>query len=444
MRSRFLPRLFGAGGFLLTGLLTVTLLNPLSTPIPGASQSAALRSKYGARKAEINDQIATIQSELNSLNIDLHQISERKRTLEEEVASLQGEIRSVNELITETRLTISQLEDQIQRNETELSESRQQLTVILNALQKQNQTSSLEVLFSAGSLGDAMSNIYNLNNVQTQADRLTQKTQDLTNELAENKARQEDVQATLEDSQFLLASKSDGLKILLEETQGEEERYQELITLTQDQQVQAEANLESVEQEFQDEIAREIREAEEAARRAREAEAAAASSGITGGFNQRNNGASCRFTAPGNLGVGEDYFVAPTRGWVSQDYWCGSYGGHDGWDIANGLGTPIVAVADATIERKGFHPAGFGHFVLLRHDLPNGQRVYTLYAHMQAPSPVSGRVSQGQIIGNMGSSGLSTGPHLHFMFISESYERTRRDVGCFFGSLTCYDPADYL
>ena len=444
MYSTFRSRLTGSILFLTLGFLGVSLLTQGAAP--AYSQSAALRSKYGAKKDEINNQISSIQTELNSLNVDLHQVSERKRTLEEEVATLQGEIRNVNELITETKLTIAQLEDQIAQNEAELEEVRGQLQSILHLLQKQNQTSSLELLLSADSLGDAMSGIYNLNNIQSQADRLSQKTQRLTDELAANKARQEEVQRSLENSQYLLASKSDGLKLLLEQTRGEEERYQELINQTQEQEQQAQANLESVEAEYRDEIAREIREAEEAARRAREAEAAAAAagSGITGGYTERNGGGACRFSAGGNLGVGDGYFIDPTVGWVSQDYWCGAYGGHDGWDIANGMGTPIVAVADGQVERKGYHPSGFGHFILLRHDLPSGKRVYTLYAHMQATSAASGTVRQGQTIGNMGSTGLSTGPHLHFMFISDSYERTRRDVGCFYGSLSCYDPAEYL
>ena len=445
MPSRLLSRLSGSILFLGLGVLAVSLVT--SAGAPAYSQSAALRSKYGAKKDEINQQISGIQTELNSLNVDLHQVSERKRTLEEEVATLQNEIRNVNELITETKLTIAQLDDQIAQNEADLAEVRGQLQAILHVLQKQNQTSSLELLLSADSLGDAMSGIYNLNNIQSQANRLAQKTQRLTDELAANKVKQEEVQATLESSQYLLASKSDGLKLLLEQTKGEESRYQELINQTLEQEQQAQASLENVEAEYRDEIAREIREAEEAARRAREAEAAAAGaagSGITGGYTERNGGGACSFSAGGDLGVGQGYFIDPTVGWVSQDYWCGAYGGHDGWDIANGLGTPIVAVASGQVERKGYHPSGFGHFLLLRHDLPSGKRVYTLYAHMQTASSASGSVSQGQTIGYMGSTGLSTGPHLHFMFISDSYERTRRDVGCFYGSLSCYDPADYL
>ena len=82
---------------------------------------------------------------------------------------------------------------------------------------------------------------------------------------------------------------------------------------------------------------------------------------------------------------------------------------HTGIDYAAPMGTPIYAPADGTISFKGWK-GGYGHTVMMHHS--NG--VETLYAHLSAFSPASGYVRAGEVIGFVGSSGRSTGPHLHY------------------------------
>ena len=85
---------------------------------------------------------------------------------------------------------------------------------------------------------------------------------------------------------------------------------------------------------------------------------------------------------------------------------------HKGLDMAAPTGTPIHAAADGTIREAGWH-GGYGNFVLIQHT-----SVYaTAYGHMSRihPSMTPGlRVRQGDVIGYVGSTGMSTGPHLHY------------------------------
>lgn len=84
---------------------------------------------------------------------------------------------------------------------------------------------------------------------------------------------------------------------------------------------------------------------------------------------------------------------------------------HRGIDIANATGTPIFAAADGIVETSGWNRGGFGILVDIRH--PDGS--LTRYAHNNRTLVrVGQRVSQGQKIAEMGSTGFSTGPHLHF------------------------------
>jgi murein DD-endopeptidase MepM/ murein hydrolase activator NlpD len=85
---------------------------------------------------------------------------------------------------------------------------------------------------------------------------------------------------------------------------------------------------------------------------------------------------------------------------------------HNGIDFAAPIGTPIFAAGAGTIEKLGWH-GGYGNYILLRHN----KDFATAYAHMSgyaAGLAVGRRVRQGDVIGYVGSTGLSTGPHLHY------------------------------
>lgn len=84
---------------------------------------------------------------------------------------------------------------------------------------------------------------------------------------------------------------------------------------------------------------------------------------------------------------------------------------HRGIDIANATGTPIFAAADGIVERAGWNSGGYGYLVDIRH--PDGSM--TRYGHNSRIMVQPGQpVQQGQQISAMGSTGFSTGPHLHF------------------------------
>jgi murein DD-endopeptidase MepM/ murein hydrolase activator NlpD len=83
---------------------------------------------------------------------------------------------------------------------------------------------------------------------------------------------------------------------------------------------------------------------------------------------------------------------------------------HDGVDLAAPYGTPVVAAADGRVVTAGWH-GGYGREVKL--SSPGG--IETIYGHMSRLAVAAGAsVRRGQVIGYVGSTGLSTGPHLHY------------------------------
>ncbi|MGB3309975.1 MAG: peptidoglycan DD-metalloendopeptidase family protein [Nodosilinea sp.] len=117
---------------------------------------------------------------------------------------------------------------------------------------------------------------------------------------------------------------------------------------------------------------------------------------------------------------GADQFLpeAPSNGfvWPTQGTFTSGYGWrwgrmHRGIDIAGPVGTPIVAAAPGVVVRSGWNSGGYGNLVDIRH----ADGSVTRYAHNSRLLVREGQqVGQGQQISEMGSTGYSTGPHLHF------------------------------
>ena len=104
-------------------------------------------------------------------------------------------------------------------------------------------------------------------------------------------------------------------------------------------------------------------------------------------------------------------WIWPTRGVFTSGYGWRWGRMHRGIDVANNVGTPIMAARSGRVVFSGWHEGGYGYLVTLQH--PDGSR--SLYAHNSRLMVSPGQdVRQGNVIALMGSTGRSTGPHLHF------------------------------
>jgi murein DD-endopeptidase MepM/ murein hydrolase activator NlpD len=111
--------------------------------------------------------------------------------------------------------------------------------------------------------------------------------------------------------------------------------------------------------------------------------------------------------------------VTPNNGYLEsrrKDGW------HAGVDFVIRLDDPVRSVYQGEVVRNGYEEGGFGWFIMIKHIIENdpiygGQsELYSIYAHLnrQSPLQIGQSVVQGQPVGDGGSSGWSTGPHLHF------------------------------
>jgi len=118
---------------------------------------------------------------------------------------------------------------------------------------------------------------------------------------------------------------------------------------------------------------------------------------------------SARFL-PAGLPLLAETYITSTFGYRTNPFGGGSYEFHNGVDFAAPEGTPVYATASGTVGEMGWNPI-FGLMVLIEH----GNGLHTLYGHLSSTYVQRGQyIEQGTLIGAVGSTGRSTGPHLHY------------------------------
>jgi murein DD-endopeptidase MepM/ murein hydrolase activator NlpD len=173
------------------------------------------------------------------------------------------------------------------------------------------------------------------------------------------------------------------------------------------------------------EIARQAKlkaEREAKARAEREAKARAAREAAARA-SRNNSGSPAPAPAPAPAPSGVMTSPCPSGCWVSSEFGMRFHPIlqrsqlHAGRDYAGNTGTPVVAAASGRIISAGY-AGGAGNTIMIDHGLERGVSLVSVYKHLNGFAVRSGSVRKGQVIGYIGSTGLSTGPHLHF----ETYE----------------------
>lgn len=114
-----------------------------------------------------------------------------------------------------------------------------------------------------------------------------------------------------------------------------------------------------------------------------------------------------------------DYYISSGSGMRLDPFGSGEIKYHPGTDFASPCGTEVVASADGIIYDVGYEVNGLGNYIYMEHNSDMG-KIYTAYGHLLEDSIIVSKnepVTQGQVIAQVGTSGASTGCHLHFMIM---------------------------
>ncbi|KUF08189.1 M23 family metallopeptidase [Leucobacter sp. G161] len=352
------------------------------------AESEAASVKYDQAASQLRDaqaRLEALETQAKSSEAEATQASEQAAALVSQIYRSGGVDRNLSLFLESDGSTADALLDRLAQTE---KATERNTTIWQNAERAMNSAQTLsEQADSAREERDKLAK---------EAEENQQKAAEIANAARSEQLEQEKQQKQLVQQLAALEDKTTST------TKGYEER---LVLEEQERQRQEAARLEAI-------------------RKAQEEAAANANNG--GGNNGGGNpgggnpggGGGGGNTGGGNPGGGGGGVTTsgwtnplPRGYWVSTEWW--GYYGHTGIDLAIGQGTPVYAAASGTVSFSGW--AGefsYGNMARIDH----GGGVSTLYGHMQfTPSVGLGQpVSAGQIIGLVGSTGNSTGPHLHF------------------------------
>lgn len=373
---------------LLTGAMTLSL-----------AFSAAVPAYADDRKSELEAQKEAAQERLNAITAQIEeaeQTREDAQALKEQYQQarevLQGQIATLTEQISYTKdeintkeLEIEQKQAEIELKQAEYDERWEGFKERMRAMQKLNDGGAIKMLFSATNLYQLLTFAKTLQQITSKDQQICEELENQRIELDNQKAELESAKADLEATQASLESQQSQLESKTSELAVYIQKQDETISA-------AEAQQQALEEA-------------EAAARAEVDRAAAELDAYLESQNKQYSTAS--ITCSLNFGP-----ALPSYTYISCVF---GVGGHRGTDYAAPANTSIYSMADGVVTASGYHYS-WGYYVQVYHGADdNGNTYSTLYAHMiQTPSVSIGQyVSKGDTLGYVGSTGNSTGNHLH-------------------------------
>ena len=383
------------------GLLTSALMTMASAASSSEIQKTLNDLKNQAQ--EIADQGAALQQEIDANQSDTQTTIEKKSDIDKQITITEAEIQNTNAQIQQYSLLIAEKQSELEDALARQAEMNETYKARIRAMEENGTISYWSVLFKATSFSDLLSRIDSIHEVAEADQRMLEELDAIAQEIEADRQSLEDEMAAQEEAKAALAEQ----EATLQAQRSEADAY--LIELAAaydnltDEYLANEAEEEALRKEIMEAQAayEAALSAEEAERLAQQNQNNVAGSGSTSNVTPSTSG----FISPLPGGA----WVSDAYGWRIHPIW-GDKRFHSGVDLAASQGTPIYAIAAGTVTTATYGDAN-GYYVSISH----GNGYGSVYCHMtNYIVSVGDSVSQGQVIGYVGSTGWSTGPHLHF------------------------------
>ncbi|ADU31722.1 murein hydrolase activator EnvC family protein [Evansella cellulosilytica] len=392
-------------------LTFILIFGLLSTTVIASEDSDLLEkiNSYQNQRDSLDREAELLEQELGVVELEIEEMNQEISRLDEYTMATSEAISEKNKEIYETEQTIIELEEEITIIEKRIEQRDELLKERLRSIyQNGSVVRFLEVILGAQSFGDFIERVIAINTISQQDRNIIDMHMEDIEKLAFNQQNLEEELMSLETQLNSLEK----LEVELEEQKIEKGQLLEALVqkegTLQDQVVTVDeerANLEAQESAAQQELAdREaIREQE------RELQQQAEVQNNTSNDHVSNNYDNDFSQTSGIL-------QRPATGRITTGFEMRWGQMHYGIDIGKNGRTgdvPVIAAESGTVIRS-YYSTSYGNTVMIRHNI-NGQTITTLYAHLENRAVNTGdTVSRGQFLGNMGNTGRSFGPHLHF------------------------------
>lgn len=323
---------------------------------------------------QANTQLEYVHTEMSNTVLEIQQLDDKIKGYEQENAQLQAKLQALETSIQETTEKLEEVTQEYNKRSKQLEER-------LVALYEAGDIAYLDVLLSSNSLSDFLSLYYAMIEIAEYDNALIDEVESQKNEIDLAKRKLENETAEVK----ILKATAEQTEVVLKNTKTLQQGYIAQLSESEEQ-------LNTKIQEFKEETARIEAKILEISQQNQE-------------FNIQYTGGSMIWpVAISGTGITSYYGTRehPIAGVVRF---------HQGIDIGNTpFGSPVVAVADGVVTYAG-ELGSYGNCVMIYH----GDGITTLYAHGQKIlTQIGAEVKQGDLIMEVGSTGNSTGPHLHF------------------------------
>ena len=396
-------------------LIAAIIAGVLAVLMLGSTIFGALSMAMAASKSELNNRLAEIKSQKAEIEAQLAEYEKQKDNYAGQIGTLNNKINLTEQEIDATQEAIDALTDSIEETkanlkqaEKELADKQELFETRIRVMYENGDTSYMEVVLNSESFGDMLDNIEIVSQIMdydkgvvAEYTAIRDSIQEMEESLEADRKQQKEYKESLEvEKEGLEADRAD-LQAMLAKIENDSEYAQKVSDQLADEQ-----------DEISNEIAELSRKEAEAAARKRAAASSSSSSSSSRGSSSLSSSSNYSSGGSGSL-----IWPCPTYTYISSEFGgrvspiTGKWqGGHKGMDIASGKGNPVIAAASGTVV-KSYLSSSYGNYIVISH----GGGLMTAYAHMtRRLVSVGDTVAAGQQIGTVGSTGNSTGNHLHF------------------------------
>lgn len=399
-------------------IMLLSLIVGILPTVVNAASSGEIRKQINElkkQKEEIQDQIKEVKEQYKQNENEIADIVARKAVIDQEIGLLNAQIININEQISAFNVLIADKQDELDTAQDRFDQLSQDNKERIRTMEEDGSVSYWEVLFKANSFSDLLDRLNMVEEIAASDQRRLKELEEAAQQVA---VAQDELAVEKEDLE-LTKDELDATQLELDGKRQEAIAIMQELLEKADELAELQAEFEAQEQEFLEQIAAKEQEYDEAKLAEWLAymatyttvppETVAASSGSTNNSSETNTGST---SSPGSstwlrpcgyvmITSPFGYRDAPTAG--ASTY-------HQGVDLAGPAGTPIYASRSGRVTIAGYGNAP-GYYVTINHL----DGFSSIYMHLTNYVVSSGQtVSAGQLIGYMGSTGISTGNHLHF------------------------------
>ena len=394
-------------------LAAVILLSLVSTALivmVHAASSSEIKSKLAdlrAKQAEIQKQSDELEKSIAENKDQTKTLVSQKAEIDQEMEMSRQKIENLNEQIQQLNLLIAEKQTELEASVAKEEALQKQYKARLRSMEETGSVSYWSILFRASSFSDLLDRVDMIREIaesdQLMLKQLSAATQAVETERADLEQQKLDLQQTEDDlavEQAELETKRAKADTLITQMQVEYASLSDEFLAAEADEAAVREQIKKTETDYFNALAKE------------QAAAAAAAAAANKASNSNNSSASSSGGASsGGFAFPLAYSTGVTCAYGPRVHPInGNKSFHYGVDLAAGMNTEIYATKSGTVTGATYGEAN-GYYVTINH----GDGYSSIYAHMtNYVVSVGDSVKQGQLIGYVGTTGWSTGPHLHF------------------------------